>query len=89
MTYSLYRTDGRGDSGPLSMALRYNDKDELETEHNARPKIGWALQVGSPYARSYVAQDYWQTTYVTEILEDTPDQVIFKTRNSEYTWRQF
>ncbi len=42
-----------------------------------------------PYSRSFVAQDYWQTTYVTEILEDTPDMMRFRTGNSEYVWKKF
>lgn len=90
MTYSLRRTrDGSGDSGPLSCLLRYNDQKEVEYKHNARPEVGWVMQVGSPYARSYQAQDYWQTTYITEILEDSEDFVRFRTGNSEYEWEKF
>ncbi len=37
--------------------------------------------------RTYSSQDYWTTTPVTEILEDTNEFVRFKTRNSEYEWK--
>jgi hypothetical protein len=62
-------------------------------EHNAAPKIGAAMVVGSHYARSFSAQDWWQTTPITEILEERTDPedpdylyVRFKTGNSEYEW---
>ena len=55
--------------------------------------------VGSPYARSYSAQDWWQTTIITEILEERTEEGgieyvrfrtgNFKTGNSEYEWRKF
>jgi hypothetical protein len=86
--YSLRRTrDGAGDSGTMSLLIRYNENKELEHKHNSRPEVGWAMQVGSIYARSYSAQDFWQTTYITEILEDTEEYVRFKTGNSEYEWK--
>ena len=87
MPYSLRRTrDGAGDSGPMSQLLRYNENKELETDHG-RPKVGWAMRVGSPYGRSYSAQDYWQTTYITEVNEISENEVHFKTGNSEYVWK--
>jgi hypothetical protein len=61
---------------------------DLQYEHDARPRVGVAMRVGSIYARSYTAQDWWQTTLIKEIIEDTPDKVVFKTQSgSEYTWR--
>jgi hypothetical protein len=50
--------------------------------------------VGSPYARTYSRQDWWQTTPITEILEerieeDGTEYVRFKTGNSEYEWKKF
>jgi hypothetical protein len=102
MTFSLYRTrDGAGDSGPMSLALSViededgNRKFERDPETGLivnkgnRPIIGCVMQVGSIYARTYQAQDYWMTTPITEILEDTQDYVRFRTGNSEYEWRQF
>jgi hypothetical protein len=63
-------------------------------ERNARPKVGAAIVVGSPYARTYSHQDWWQTTPITEILEerieeDGTEYVRFKTGNSEYEWKTF
>lgn len=87
MRYFLHRhSDGAGDSGPLSQALWFNEAREVVHEDNARPRVGVAILVGSPYARTYSHQDWWRTTMVTEIIEDTPNKVIFKTKNSTYTW---
>lgn len=101
MTFSLYRDrDGRGDSGHMSMALVPTyDHDtgkvvDVEYIHDARPQIGYVMRVGSTYARSYSSQDWWQTTVITEILEDTVNEdgseyVKFKTGNSIYEWKKF
>lgn len=100
MAYSLYRTrDGAGDSGLMSDAVTpiWDENGKLIDkiiEHNARPKVGAAMVVGSPYARTYSHQDWWQTTPITEILEeriskDGTEYVRFKTGNSEYEWKHF
>jgi hypothetical protein len=71
------------------MALSIDpETKEIKYEHCARPRVGVAMRVGSIIARSYQAQDWWQTTLIEEIIKDTPDEVIFKTRSgSIYTWR--
>lgn len=91
MTYSLRRTrDGAGDSGPMSEAIVPKPEGGYpDIEVAARPRVGVAIRVGSPYARSYQAQDWWMTTVITEILEDEPEYVRFKTGNSEYEWKVF
>ena len=101
MTYSLRRTrDGAGDSGPMSDAFfPVFDKDtaklvDATVEHNSEPKIGASMRVGSPYGRTFSAQDWWQTTLITEILEERDTDgggkyVRFKTGNSEYEWERF
>jgi hypothetical protein len=101
MPYSLRRTrDGAGDSGQMSQAIfPVFDQDtgkmiDKEIQENARPQIGAVMIVGSHYARSYSAQDWWQTTLITEILEertedDGVEYVRFKTGNSEYEWKRF
>lgn len=93
MSYCLRRTrDGAGDSGLMSdLCIPTFDMDtgkvsSWETKHNSRPAVGGLMRVGSHYARSYSAQDYWQTTLITEILEEREDYVRFKTGNSEYEW---
>ena len=98
MAYSMYRDrDGRGDSGTMSLALvpTYEDGKIVDVEYinDARPQIGYVMRVGSIYVRSYSAQDWWQTTVITEILEDTVNEdgseyVKFKTGNSIYEWRK-
>ena len=99
MAYWMYRErDKMGDSGSISMALvpTYDEAGKVagvEYIHNARPQVGCVMRVGSGTARSYSAQDWWQTTMITEILEDTINQdgseyVRFKTGNSIYEWRK-
>lgn len=96
MPYSLRRTrDGAGDSGLMSLAIRPNagPGDEHVYEHGARPSVGVVMRVGSISGRTYAAQDYWQTTRITEILEERTEEdgteyVRFKTGNSEYEWKQ-
>ena len=84
---SLVRTrDGAGDSGPMSEAWKRVDGKFVVVGY--RPEVGAAIRVGSPYARSYQGQDYWTTTPVTEILEERPGYVRFKTGNSEYEWQE-
>jgi len=86
--YSLRRErDGAGDSGLVSDALWLKD-DKLQKEHNARPRVGVAIQVGSPFARTMQWQDWWQTSLCTEILIDEENYVKFKTGNSIYEWKK-
>lgn len=88
MTYWMFDKKGRGDSGPMSIALWKDDENTIQQERDARPRIGVAMRVGTYMARSYSAQDWWQTTLIKEIVKDTPDEVVFKTQSgSEYTWR--
>lgn len=99
MAYWMFRTrDKMGDSGGMSMALvpSYDENGkvvDVQYINNARPQVGYVMRVGSGYARSYSAQDWWQTTVITEILEDTINEdgseyVKFKTGNSIYEWRK-
>ena len=101
MPYLLRRTrDGAGDSGLMSLAqIPTYDQDtgkivDVEEKHNARPQVGASMRVGSPYGRTFLAQDWWQTTLITEILEERTEEdgreyVRFKTGNSEYEWTQY
>lgn len=91
--YSLSREDGRGgDSGSMSEILDWESYTPIPGE--TYPRVGCGVRVGSPYARSYASQDWWQTTPITEILEESMDgdgnrTVRFKTRNSIYVWKEF
>jgi hypothetical protein len=93
MRYSLYREDGMvGDSGPMCQIL----DSEIYTPipDVTYPQVGCGVRVGSYTARSYVGQDWWQTSPVLEILEESIDDagywtVKFKTRSSVYIWKEF
>ena len=62
--------------------------DNADYEHNARPRVGVAMRVGTFGSRMMGTQDWWQTTLIEEILEDTPDYVKFRTKSgSIYEWR--
>jgi hypothetical protein len=89
MTYSLTKEGNGsiGDSGLMSIFI-YEKDGNVEYEDNARPRVGGVMRVGSHYTRSYQNQDYWQTSMITEILEETDDTVKFKTLNSIYTWKE-
>lgn len=90
MPFSLYRTrDGAGDSGPMSEAWMPNPEAGSSEPAGDRPVLGAWMRVGSPYGRTFVAQDWWQTTPITEIIEEREDYVRFRTRNSEYEWKRF
>ena len=78
--------DGAGDSGSVS-DIFYEENDEVKREHNARPRVGVQIQVGSRTARTMSWQDYWHTTFITEILVDEENYVKFKTGNSIYEWK--
>lgn len=91
MAFHLHRiSDGRGDGGPRSEAIRWKQDGSLDKVVSHRPTVGCSMLVGSVTARSYDHQDYWLTTEVTEILEEIENDdvhyVRFKTGNSEYEW---
>lgn len=79
MHYSMYREDRQGNFGHVCTAL-WEENDELRTEQDARPRVGVQLHVSNGTGR------WWQTTHVLEILKDEPNEVVFRTKNSTYTW---
>lgn len=87
--YRLYREDNEnvGDSGGMSILL-WEESGEVKFENDARPRVGTAILVGSLYARTMQYQDWWQTSYITEILEESENRVKFKTQNSVYIWEK-
>jgi hypothetical protein len=93
MRYSLVRQDrAAGDSGPMSEILDEESYKPIPNE--VYPRVGCGVRVGSPYGRTYSAQDYWQTTPVTEITDEWVDgdgfrNMRFKTKNSTYIWKEF
>lgn len=91
--YSLIReSDGTGDSGPMCQIL--DEKSYQPIPNETYPRVGCGVRVGSYYGRTYSAQDWWQTSPVTEIIEETVDEdgyrsMKFKTRSSVYNWKEF
>lgn len=99
--YSLRRVrDGAGDSGMLLQSYKepkgakYHS-DLVPDGENGELKIGNWVECGSPYARTYSAQDFWRCTPIKEFLEIKKDEngeviyVRFMTRNSEYEVESF
>jgi hypothetical protein len=79
--------DGREElkeQGGLCNAIEWNEDGTSKGIAGHRPIVGCSLMVGSSRARSYSDQDYWLTTTVTEILEETDKHVTFRTKNSKY-----
>lgn len=84
--FSLVRLrDGAGDSGQMSEGYEIIN-DEVQRYQNCRPRLGLSMRVGSLFARTYSAQDWWQTTFITEIISETDTEVMFRTGNSIYKW---
>lgn len=80
--YSLRRVrDNAGMDGRYSSAIEWNEDGTFKSDKGVRPMLGCSHTVRMGI------HDYWLTTVVTEILEDTPDMVRFKTENSEYVWK--
>jgi len=60
------------------MWLEWNEDDTLKNKHD-QPDIGRSL-IMSPFNQFFT----WQTTTITEIVEQREDYIKFKTENSNY-----
>ena len=58
--------------------LEWNDEGRFKAEHD-KPAVGYSL-IMSPFNQFFT----WQTTSVTEILEERENYIKFKTQNSNY-----
>lgn len=74
------------EGGARSEAIQWNEDGTFDKIVSNRPTVGCSMRVGSLTARSYSDRDWWMTTPVTEILEETEDRVRFRTKNSIYVW---
>jgi len=74
------------EGGARSESIKFNG-DGTHKIVGHTPIVGCCMLVGSVTARSYSDRDFWITTEVLEILENTDDVVKFKTKNSIYEWR--
>ncbi len=79
MNWKLVRErDGLTKQSNAIMWVEFNDEGRFKSKHD-EPTIGRSL-IMSPF------NDYftWQTTTITEIVEQTNSYVKFKTQNSNY-----
>jgi hypothetical protein len=60
------------------MWIEFNDEGRFKSKHD-EPAVGRSLMM-SPFTFSFT----WQTTSVTEIVEQREDYIKFNTRNSVY-----
>ena len=72
------------EQGARVEAIAWNEDRTFKEIVANVPTVGCSLLVGSVTARSYSDQDYWLTTVVTEILEESKLGYKFKTENSIY-----
>jgi hypothetical protein len=70
--------DGLTKQSKEVMWIEFNEEGSFKSRHD-EPAIGRSLMM-SPFTFSFT----WQTTSVTEILENQDDYIKFKTRNSNY-----
>ena len=60
------------------MWVEWNDEGRFKAKHD-KPAVGYSL-IMSPFNQFFT----WQTTSITEILEEKEDYIKFKTQNSNY-----
>lgn len=80
------------ESGNLCEAIRWNEDRTFKESVGNKPVVGCSMRVGSRFARSFSAQDWWLTTEVTEIVSEKEIKegkqlvtvIQFKTKNSTY-----
>ena len=70
--------DGLTKQSKEVMWLEWNEEGRFKAKHD-KPAIGYSL-IMSPFTMSFT----WQTTTITEIVEEREDYIKFKTQNSNY-----
>jgi len=70
--------DGLTKQSKEVMWLEWNEEGEFKSKHD-KPAVGRSLFM-SPFTMSFT----WQTTTITEIVEEREDYIKFKTQNSNY-----
>lgn len=79
MSYKLTRTrDNLTKQSQKITYLEWNEDGSFKAKHT-EPQIGCSVWM-SPFNQFYT----WQTTPITEIIEQTENTLHFKTENSEY-----
>ena len=83
MSYKLTRSrDNLQKQSKEIIYLEWKEDGKLKAKHE-KPQIGFSLWM-SPFNQFYT----WQTTVITEIIEQTQTTLHFKTENSEYHLEQ-
>ena len=83
MSYKLTRSrDNLQKQSKEIIYLEWKEDGKLKAKHE-NPQIGFSLWM-SPFNQFYT----WQTTVITEIIEQTQTTLHFKTENSEYHLEQ-
>jgi hypothetical protein len=70
--------DGLTNQSKEVMWVEWNEDRTFKARHD-KPAIGYSL-IMSPFNQFFT----WQTTSITEILEEQEDYCKFKTQNSDY-----
>lgn len=70
--------DGLTNQSKEVMWLEYNEEGRFKSRYD-KPAVGRLLLM-SPFNQFFT----WQTTPITEIVEDQDDYIKFKTKNSNY-----
>jgi hypothetical protein len=70
--------DGLTKQSKEVMWIEFNEQGTFKSKHD-EPAVGRSLMM-SPFTFSFT----WQTTPITEILEQREDYIKFRTRNSNY-----
>ena len=70
--------DGLTKQSKEVMWIEFNEQGTFKSKHD-EPAVGRSLMM-SPFTFSFT----WQTTTITEIMEEREDYIKFKTRNSNY-----
>jgi len=79
MNWKLVRErDGLTKQSNDVMWLEWNEEGKFKAKHD-KPAVGRSL-IMSPFSQYFT----WQTTTITEIVEERDDYIKFKTQNSNY-----
>jgi hypothetical protein len=70
--------DGLTKQSKEVMWIEFNEEGRFKSKHD-KPAVGRSLLM-SPFTMSFT----WQTTTITEIVEQREDYIKFKTQNSNY-----
>ena len=77
--YYLERHDGSKHRGNRVQWIEWKENGQYASEHSE-------IAVGRSLLLDYAYGNFnWMTTVVTEIIDQTEDEIQFKTMNSEYT----